>query len=269
MNIYTCSYCGSLINKSSTKCPHCGADLSNAIKDGQIIEQKKKEEKEKKEFELVRKQLVFGIIAGVLCVLVFVFFIIAVMGVCPVLFFILSFVSIIGVAIAFYYNYKYGYMQNRVNKPLTFLHNDDLSITCEKIEKFNFIVKPEIASKNKTKQTEENDNDLLKLAFYIEIYNNSNIKKTISVYDFDSYQLFGDGKKMLSCSVVPDSASYIEEDGKSFVPLYDSYNSKRNVLLPNSKHTGWLGFYVLKNVKHLELKLHGESIYLDNPFYKD
>jgi len=233
-----CKYCGSGITKRTTKCPNCGADLTDVIEEDL---KKKKEEYDKrrehiaKEYDKVSKKMSVAFISVALVVIfVFIF----------VMFSIFKFTG----------NHN-GKAAEKVTVDIKEqAQASSFVITCEEVEEYNMIADYSGFTDGVKKD------GFQQLAFHIKMTNTSK-EKIEFFFDDLEFVLLADGVQMKNSTVVDNPHFRHEENGKKFEVLPTS-------IAVDATIDGWVGFYVDPKAKELELKIDNVTIKMDNPVYK-
>lgn len=233
-----CKYCGSGITKRTTKCPNCGADLTDVIEED-LKKQKEEFDKRKEhianEYNKVSKKMsVVFISMGLFIVFIFI---------------------VVGFSI---FKFTDGHTSKSAEKVTVEVKEQGKAnlfvISCEEVEEYNMI-----ADFNGYTDGIKKDG-YQQLAFHIKMTNTSN-KKIEFFFDDLEFVLLADGVQMKNSTVVENPHFRHEENGKKFEVLPTS-------IAVDATIDGWVGFYVDPKAKELELKIDNVTIKMDNPVYK-
>jgi hypothetical protein len=232
-----CKYCCSGITKRTTKCPNCGADLTDVIEEDL---KKQKEEYDKKrehianEYNKVSKKM-------------------------SVVFIGMAVVFILIFAIVIFSMFKYTdkHSAKSAEKVTVELKEQGKSslfvISCEEVEEYNMIADFDGYTDGIKKDGYQ------QLAFHIKMTNTSK-EKIEFFFDDLEFSLLADGVQMKNSTVVDNPHFRHEENGKKYESLPTSIGVDATI-------DGWIGFYVNPNAKELELKIDNVTIKMDNPVY--
>ena len=233
-----CKYCGSGITKRTTKCPNCGADLTDVIEeqDKKIKEEfDKRREHIAEEYNKFSSKMAFVFICiGVFILLIFGYV-------------IFSFTRVVNNSS----KDKDKIVETSFNKEAS---AKDLSVTCDNLQEYDMIADFDGYTDSVKKDGYQ------QIAFHIKIKNTSD-KRIDFFLDNIEFVLLADEVQMIGSSVKEESHFRYEVSGKKFESLPSSVAAGATV-------EGWIGFYVKKDAKELELRVGNVSIKMDNPVFK-
>ena len=268
----TCIYCGSVIRRSDTKCPYCGAETESSIK--KLTETRKAETEKHKELLLnlynSRRKCVIGLFSISLAFVMLL--VLLLMFIRPLTVkIIIAFLLVLTYACCLVKGIK---DINKNNTESNDLHNliDGLShniiFDCEEVQPYKMINDAKgIANDGCFKE------GFQQIAFKVNITNCVSHKIEFKLVDefFGKDNQFGyhvrlnaDGVRMEDCKLIP-FFSHHEENNKSFAPALYTEGFQKIVLRPQDTITGWVAFYVTPDAADLELLFADDYVMMKNP----
>lgn len=233
-----CKYCGSRVTRMDRNCPNCGADITDVLEEDN---KKRKEEIDKKreqiaeEYNKVSKKMSIAFIGvGVIILLIF--------------------------GLIIYSVGKVASSTKKDNEKIieSFINEQakgkEFIVSCEEIEEYNMVADFNGYTDSVMKEGYQ------QLAFHIKLTNITDKKLDFFLDDID-FVLLADGTQMNESSVLENTHFRHEENGKKFETLSRS-------VAANASIDGWIGYYVKKDAKELELRVKNIVIKMDNPAYK-
>ena len=268
----TCSYCGSLIKRSDTKCPNCGAETESSIE--KYMEARKAETENHKELlrnlnSIRRKHVICLVCAS------FAFATLSVLLLMSLRATTVKIAVFAMLVLAYAFCLAAGIKSiNKNNAESRDLHDridglsHDIIFDCEEVQPYKMI-----------NDAEGMDNDgcfkegLQQVAFKVSVANGVNHKVEFNLADefFGKDNKFGyhvrlnaDGVRMEDCKLVP-FFSHHEENNRVFEPVLYTEGLQKIVLRPHESITGWVAFYVTPEAKDLELIFADDYVMIKNP----
>lgn len=245
-----CDYCKSVVKEGKTKCPHCGSNLTTAY-------EKRDKEKAKllKENQQILKERTKGVIDatsksfGIFRIVSFLIMLSAIGA-----------IIYIGTKSA---NLEIPVIDSKKEEKQQVLELNDTAklknkeIIVDKYEAYEY--KTDI----KSFTTDIAQEGYQQMAFHIKEKNIS--KEKITSDSQVTINLLADGIQMEHSGVKCDKNIMIQND---MCKTFKNFNL--SFIVPGGTYDGWIGFYVDKKAKKLELKVGSYVTYeLDNPYYEN
>ena len=269
----TCAYCNNIINRSDTKCPHCGAETESSIR--RFLEARETEaENTKRLLEDLGKDrskrvaVLVCASAGFVLLSVLLFRMVG-----PAAKFLLFAVLVLAYAICLVTGIKSILKMNtecREQKDLLKELSHDILFECEEVQPYKMI-----------NDVENIDNEgcykegMQQIAFRVRITNGGSKKTEFTLCDefFAKSDTFGrhvrlnaDGVRMEDCKLVPFFEHH-EEEHKVFEPPLYKDGLRRIALLPHESITGWVAFYIPPEAEDLELLFADACVMIKKPAF--
>ena len=269
MSRLTCSYCGSTINRSDTKCPYCGADIKETVMANINAEEKIEEEIQKKKDKLKKEKLTLMIAVSIIAFA----FILSMMFIESTMW--NKIILIISLVILFLIGLRQTKKLNSISKEIYELNknkseNNNLLLYCEETEIYKVTFNLSNSLDNHVARE-----GFDQIAFKVKIYNPSNHTNNFTLYDgffassdpkFNSnhVSLSADGVRAEECDL-DNSSMYQVEENKNFDPILYKKGFQDITIKPHESIVGWCAFYVPKGARKLELSFQNEVLVIDNP----
>ena len=268
----TCRYCNSVIKRSDTKCPYCGAETESSFK--KFMETRKAETEKHKELlknlKNKRRKHVISLVCAslaliILSILLFLF--IRPVAVKTILFVVLllayAFCLVSGIRDINKNNAESRDLNDRIDG---LSHN--IIFDCEDVQPYKMINdEKEISNEGCFKE------GFQQIAFKVSITNGISHKIEFNLTDefFGKNNRFGyhvrlnaDGIRMEDCKLIP-FLSHHEENNKVFEPVLYTEGFQKIVLRPQESIVGWVAFYVTPDAEDLELLFTDDYVMVSNP----
>jgi len=270
----TCVYCNNVINRSYTKCPHCGAETESSIRKFTASRDVEIETNNSllKALNKNRRIQVVGLVCAsiALVVLSALLFKFVPAGTARMIIF--------AVLVLAYVVCLVGSIRkiNKIKAECRELHNrldalsHDIIFDCEEVQPYKMINDSNMDNEGCFKE------GLQQIAFKVRITNGSSKKVKFTLMDefFAKNDTFGyhvrlnaDDISMEDCKLVPFFKHH-EESYKIFEPLLYTDGFQNIVLRPHDSIVGWVAFYVDPKAKDLELLFADDYVMIKNPALK-
>lgn len=272
----TCAYCGSVIKRRDTKCPHCGAETESSIikfmkaREAETENHKSLlEDLRRKRRKLVISLVLASAVSVILSVLLFI--LVSPTTARTVIFALL----VTAYAICLVTAIK-GIRKNyseccELNARLDGLSHD-IIFDCEEVQPYKMINDVETMNNDGCYRA-----GLQQIAFKVRITNGSSKKTELTLCNefFAKNEKFGyhvwlnaDGVRMEDCTLVPFFEHH-EENNKVFEPPLYPEGLREIALRPHESIAGWVAFYVTPEAADLELLFADDHVMVKNPLIEE